>query len=720
MNIDIKRGYEILPDNNIIFGIRITNNSGRDISDVQVILDYNESIFELHGDRIQKPGDIRPTIARTVKFTLKPKACVHRENIEASIIYRDPSGEKHMAAMQAKDVHCICPFLHPKTITKKDFLQLSGTWNTVDLGINFEGIDVEQVISFLMQTSARNLYAVDGYAIKEGNVLHLSSESADGKTHYLLTALVKENAGLIQVMLRAASENKTGLHGFLSEIVSELRHLIDKVDSAKEIGVIKSELVSSIIDTIVPGSNLSAGNSGSSVNRQSSVVRKSSSKDKKEDEQNCQKPEDVDVARMYDSYLKEVKGKPKMERSENIDSDVSYPEELFTSERKIRSDYAVASIIKGKRSRISKPKKSKKDIMKQFLVIAILMLSAAYLLQNFGIGNIIGEKHVTSESEAAENVVIIMFNAVNAGDFTTAFKLCEGQAFLVPASVQMIFNNNGIEAGGIKEFNIITTTVEDDIMMIESNCTAVTFNIMGNENDPEIIDVYFQLQKSGSSWVITGIAFDQPYEIVSDETTAVEENTGKQATQEVSSNLMVKTIEGVRAKNSANDMSSTIDLLKLKVGLNVGSKPVDMSNVVISIRDRSTTNILTYAGTDSSFGISSDASVNLRKLVTDSANPQMYYTVEKIRDEDESFSQSNPVMNTGDLITVYIVSTSQSSTSYSNIGTMDNANLRSSGLNILPGTGVSIILTPESGAVTEASFSSPTAYGVKETVQLYP
>jgi hypothetical protein len=36
---------------------------------------------------------------------------------------------------------------------------------------------------------------------------------------------------------------------------------------------------------------------------------------------------------------------------------------------------------------------------------------------------------------------------------------------------------------------------------------------MGNENEPKVIDVYFQLEKSGTDWVITGIAFDQPYEI---------------------------------------------------------------------------------------------------------------------------------------------------------------------------------------------------------------
>lgn len=512
MDIDIKRGYEILPDNNIIFGIRITNNSGRDISDVQVILDYNESIFELHGDRIQKPGDIRPTIARTVKFTLKPKACVHRENIEASIIYRDPSGEKHMAAMQAKDVHCICPFLHPKTIAKKDFLQLSGTWNTVDLGINFEGIDVEQVISFLMQTSARNLYAVDGYAIKEGNVLHFSSESADGKTHYLLTALVKKNAGLIQVMLRAASENKTGLHGFLSEIVSELRHLIDKVDSAKEIGVIKSELVSSIIDTIVPGSNLSAGNSGSPLYSQNGAMQKSSLNPFKEEGQNDGKHENADVARMYNSYLKEVKSKPKKKRKKNTDQADFYPRELFTSERKLRSEHSTASPGKEK-SGASNPDKSKKNVTSQALMIALFLISVACLMQYTGITEKIAGEYATPSSESAENVVLTLFTAVNEGDFTTAFKLCEGQDFLVPASIQMLFNNNGIEAGGIKETNIVSTVVEDELALIESNCTAVTFNIMGNENEPKVIDVYFQLEKSGTDWVITGIAFDQPYEI---------------------------------------------------------------------------------------------------------------------------------------------------------------------------------------------------------------
>jgi flagellin FlaB len=221
------------------------------------------------------------------------------------------------------------------------------------------------------------------------------------------------------------------------------------------------------------------------------------------------------------------------------------------------------------------------------------------------------------------------------------------------------------------------------------------------------------------------------------------QSTGKQATQEVSSNLMVKTIEGVRAKNSSTDMSETIDLLKLKVGLNVGSSPVDVNQVVVSITDGTTANNLVYAGNAKSYastgannGTMSDfagstAAENLEELLTGNTtvltttfnNSDHYYTVEKIRDEDSSFSQSNPVMNTGDLITVYIATTSSSavSTGYTDVGTTSGiTELKTSGLYLVPRTTVNIVLTPESGAATTADFVAPSSYGVKETVQLYP
>lgn len=220
------------------------------------------------------------------------------------------------------------------------------------------------------------------------------------------------------------------------------------------------------------------------------------------------------------------------------------------------------------------------------------------------------------------------------------------------------------------------------------------------------------------------------------------QSTGKQATQEVSSNLIVKNIEGVRAKNSAVDLSSTIDLLRLKVGLNVGSQSVDVNQVVISITDGTTANNLVYAGNQKSYSTvgasdgamdtfsSTSAATNLQTLLTAQTtasstfdNSNHYFTVDKIRDEDASFSQSNPVMNTGDLINVYIATTSASAASagYDYVGTTNTSSgLKASGLNLVPRTVVNIILTPESGVVTNADFVTPSSYGVKEAVQLYP
>jgi flagellin FlaB len=215
------------------------------------------------------------------------------------------------------------------------------------------------------------------------------------------------------------------------------------------------------------------------------------------------------------------------------------------------------------------------------------------------------------------------------------------------------------------------------------------------------------------------------YDAYSANTYSYEETSGKFAVHTVSSNLMVKNIEGVRAKNSYSDMSDTIDLLKLKVGLNVGSAPVDMNNVLISITDGKSTNVLVYAGnrqsgqTMSGFSTSSAVS-NVRQLLIGSSNPEKYYTMEKIRDEDASFTQVNPIMNTGDLVTLYIATTSSSSTGYSTVGSLSTPELVSSNLKLTPRTMVNIVLTPGSGAATTAGFVTPSAYGVKETVALYP
>ena len=274
-DIEIKRGYEVLPDNSVKFGIRIINNSDYAISDVEVLLDYTESLFNLEGNKIQKLGNIPPTIARTAKFILKPLGCVHKENVGATVLYKDHKWEKHVESMHPKEVHCVCPFLKEMSITRSKFLELSAAGHSIEAGINFEGVTVDQLTSFLMQTCTNRLYKVDEYSIEGGRILYLASESIGEKAYYLLTAIIKENEGLTQVMLRAVSDKSHGLNGFMIEITADLRHVVNTVQSAHEIGVIRKEQVINIIDSIVQRSSFGRGEGGAtSVNIVNSVSQR--------------------------------------------------------------------------------------------------------------------------------------------------------------------------------------------------------------------------------------------------------------------------------------------------------------------------------------------------------------------------------------------------------------------------------------------------------------
>ena len=102
-------------------------------------------------------------------------------------------------------------------------------------------------------------------------------------------------------------------------------------------------------------------------------------------------------------------------------------------------------------------------------------------------------------------------------------------------------------------------------------------------------------------------------------------------------------------------------------------------------------------------------------------NAKYFYTIEKIRDEDGSFSQGEPVVNTGDLVTVLVSTVGAGDTSFTTIGTTaTGGNQDATGLVVGPRSAVSIVMTPESGAATTADFITPSSYGTKETVQLYP
>ncbi len=84
--LDIKRGYEVLQNNDIRFGIRITNNTNYAILDVETLLDFNKTLFMLRSDRIMNLSNLHPGGERTVEYVLKPLGCIHSELIGATVI----------------------------------------------------------------------------------------------------------------------------------------------------------------------------------------------------------------------------------------------------------------------------------------------------------------------------------------------------------------------------------------------------------------------------------------------------------------------------------------------------------------------------------------------------------------------------------------------------------------------------------------------------------
>ena len=294
------------------------------------------------------------------------------------------------------------------------------------------------------------------------------------------------------------------------------------------------------------------------------------------------------------------------------------------------------------------------------------------------------------------------------------------------------------------------------------------------------------------------------------------QTTGKEATKEVSSNIDIDSIEGWRggtqaSSSEADTFSSQIYRLDLRSSLKVGSEPVDMNQVVLTITDGTTTNDLRYiegtlvtdtayvdAGNGTWVSAAADGITNTtyRLLVAESSNADllevfrrvypdaradgdnnvsnftsvlwslpesegsgdviavnasifnstdydddtnylargdMFYIIEEIRDEDKSFTKDNPVMNTGDLVKIIILTAPGTTVSgngkLSSSGYADttDAQLESNhplvgeaDLTLSPRTTVSISMIPEGGASTDVTFVTPSSFGTHSSVDLYP
>ena len=279
--IEIKRGYEVLQNNDLRFGIRIINNTDSVIMDVETILAYPKTLFSLKDNVVQTLANIDPHGKRTAKYILTPLGCIHNEKIDATITYKDHTGEKQAVQMRPKEVHCVCPFLKEKAMREGEFAELANASEYTQEGLSFSGIGVNEIAAFIKEACAHRLYVISEHEIDTKKIVYFAGESIGEKAYYLLTAVIQPYKNFTQVALRAYSDKSYGLHGFLNEIGNSIRHLVGSVQSAKEIGIIENKQVINIIDSVVwktEFGEIGAGGGGigaTSVNIKDSVVQRS-------------------------------------------------------------------------------------------------------------------------------------------------------------------------------------------------------------------------------------------------------------------------------------------------------------------------------------------------------------------------------------------------------------------------------------------------------------
>ncbi len=152
--------------------------------------------------------------------------------------------------------------------------------------------------------------------------------------------------------------------------------------------------------------------------------------------------------------------------------------------------------------------------------------------------------------------------------------------------------------------------------------------------------------------------------------------TSKEATQQISSNIVVEQVIGDRGTVA----NLTIQDLLIRLKPDVGTTSIDLRQVIVTVMDTTVRTDLTYSNT--------------------SAN--LSYTAISVRDEDNSFSVDTPVLNSGDLIEIKVPATSIP------------------GIILAPRKTFWLSLNQELGQAVNLEIATPNSFGVNVYVRLYP
>jgi flagellin FlaB len=150
--------------------------------------------------------------------------------------------------------------------------------------------------------------------------------------------------------------------------------------------------------------------------------------------------------------------------------------------------------------------------------------------------------------------------------------------------------------------------------------------------------------------------------------------TSKEATQQISSNIIVDRVLGNRTISGGTSIANDIQSLAIRIKPDVGTTSIDLRQVIITVMDNGTRQDLKY---------------------------EINYNATAVRDEDISFSTNIPVLNSGDLVEIYV-------------------DTNALGFTLPPRKTFWISLNQELGQSVNLEITTPNSYGIYTFVPLYP
>jgi flagellin FlaB len=158
--------------------------------------------------------------------------------------------------------------------------------------------------------------------------------------------------------------------------------------------------------------------------------------------------------------------------------------------------------------------------------------------------------------------------------------------------------------------------------------------------------------------------------------------TSKEATQQISSNIIVDKVIGNRTEEGTGLINDSVQSLLIRMRTDVGTTSIDLRQVIVSIMDKDNRYDLKYETVG-------NGSVNV-------------YSATAVRDEDGSFTANAPVLNSGDLVELTVNTTAIAPITLPTRKTFWLA------------------LNQELGQAVNLEITTPNSFGVYRYVMLYP